>query len=73
MENPVDFVDLVADVENDETDRVVQITGLVDERTESPYSDSNTNTEVSIKYFLLPSEMFSTTIYTFTENNQVSN
>ena len=41
----MDFVDLVADVENDETDRVIEITRLVDERTESPYSDSIPNTE----------------------------
>ena len=46
MENPVDFDDLVTDVENEETDRVVTITRLVDERTESPNSDSIPNTEV---------------------------
>ena len=47
MENPVDFDDLVTNVENEETDRVVKLTRLVDERTESPYSDSIPNTEVS--------------------------
>ena len=42
----MDFDDLVTHVENEETDRVVKLTRLVDERTESPYSDSIPNTEV---------------------------
>ena len=46
MENPVDFDDLVTHVENVETDRVIELTRLVDERTESPHSDSIPNTEV---------------------------
>ena len=45
MENPVDFGDLVTYVENEETDRVIELTRLVDERTESPHSDSIPNTE----------------------------
>ena len=46
MENPVDFDDLVTHVENEETDRVIELTRLVDERTKSPHSDSIPNTEV---------------------------
>ena len=47
MENPVDFDDLVNDVENDETDRVDPITRLVDEGTERPYSNSKLKSEAT--------------------------
>ena len=49
MENPVDFEGLGTHVENEEIDGVIDITRLVDERTNSPNSDSIPKTEVSKK------------------------
>ena len=46
MENPVDFEGLGTHVENEEIDGVIDITRLVDERTNSPNSDSIPKTEV---------------------------